>query len=105
MAIFENGWTPDLTRDQGIQLVVDAIEAGIQNDLGSGSNVDICVITKEGTDLLRNYKKSAQRILKDPASVKFPHGTTPVIKTTIEEIQQKLASVDIEESNETVESL
>merc|ERR1711916_205192 len=36
MSIFENGWTANLTRDQGIQLVVDAIEAGIQNDLGSG---------------------------------------------------------------------
>jgi len=105
MSIFENGWTANLTRDQGIQLVVDAIEAGIQNDLGSGSNVDICVITKDGSELLRNYKKSAQRILKDPASVKFPHGTTPVIKTTIEEIQEKLASVEIAETDEPVESL
>ena len=27
---------------------LDAIKAGIFNDLGSGSNVDLCVITKEG---------------------------------------------------------
>jgi len=26
--------------------VADAIRAGIFNDLGSGSNVDVCVITK-----------------------------------------------------------
>ena len=26
------------------------------NDLGSGSNVDICVITKEGSQMLRNYE-------------------------------------------------
>lgn len=33
-------------RDEGVQIVVDAICAGIFNDLGSGSNVDVCVITK-----------------------------------------------------------
>lgn len=28
-------------------LVIEAISAGIYHDLGSGSNVDYCVITKE----------------------------------------------------------
>jgi hypothetical protein len=26
------------------------------NDLGSGSNVDLCVITKDGVEYLRNYE-------------------------------------------------
>ena len=33
-------------REEGIQLVSEAICAGIFNDLGSGSNVDVWVITK-----------------------------------------------------------
>ena len=33
-------------RDEGIKLVCEAICSGIFNDLGSGSNVDVCVITK-----------------------------------------------------------
>jgi len=33
-------------RDEGVKLVVESICAGIFNDLGSGSNVDVCVITK-----------------------------------------------------------
>ena len=33
-------------REQAINLVHHAIKAGIFNDLGSGSNVDVCVITK-----------------------------------------------------------
>lgn len=33
-------------RDEGIKIVVEVICAGIFNDLGSGSNVDVCVITK-----------------------------------------------------------
>ena len=31
---------------QGIELVARAIRSGIFNDLGSGSNVDLCIITK-----------------------------------------------------------
>lgn len=30
--------------------------AGIYNDLGSGSNVDLCIITKGKVDYLRNYE-------------------------------------------------
>lgn len=33
-----------------------AIRSGIFNDLGSGSNVDVVVITKEGTETMRNYE-------------------------------------------------
>ena len=36
------------TIQEGIQLAVDAVRAGIDNDLGSGSQVDVCVISKEG---------------------------------------------------------
>lgn len=35
-----------LQRDEGIEIVCEAICSGIFNDLGSGSNVDVCVITK-----------------------------------------------------------
>ena len=33
---------------QGIRLAVEAVKAGIENDLGSGSQVDVCVISREG---------------------------------------------------------
>lgn len=39
-------------------LVRAAIQAGIMDDLGSGNNIDICVITKEGVDYLRPYQES-----------------------------------------------
>jgi len=48
-------------RDEGVKLVVESICAGIFNDLGSGSNVDVCVITKVSvlmpnpTSCLRGY--------------------------------------------------
>jgi 20S proteasome subunit beta 2 len=34
---------------EGVRLAVDAVRAGIDNDLGSGSQVDVCVIGQGGT--------------------------------------------------------
>lgn len=39
----------------------DAIAAGIFCDLGSGSNVDLCVITEKGVDYLRGYDRPVQK--------------------------------------------
>lgn len=46
MAVLESGYKDDMTKEEAIKLVQNAIRAGIFNDLGSGSNVDICVIAK-----------------------------------------------------------
>jgi 20S proteasome subunit beta 2 len=48
MAVFEDGYKEDLTKEEGMDLVTRAIRSGIFNDLGSGSNVDLCIITKDG---------------------------------------------------------
>ena len=46
MSVFEADYREDLSREEACTLVARAIKAGIFNDLGSGSNVDLCVITK-----------------------------------------------------------
>jgi 20S proteasome subunit beta 2 len=56
MSVFESRWKPDMTEEEGKQLVRDAIASGIFNDLGSGSNVDLCVITKNTSTLLRPHE-------------------------------------------------
>lgn len=47
--------------EEGKRLVRDAIAAGIFCDLGSGSNVDLCVITEKGVDYLRGYDQPVQK--------------------------------------------
>lgn len=45
MAVLESPDHPGLSREQGIELVTSAeLLPGIENDLGSGSQVDICVL-------------------------------------------------------------
>jgi 20S proteasome subunit beta 2 len=52
-------------RQGAVDLVSRAIRSGIFNDLGSGSNVDVAVITKSGTQMMRNYEM--------PVSTMLPH--------------------------------
>ncbi|PVG01258.1 putative 20S proteasome beta2 subunit [Serendipita vermifera] len=75
MAIFETEWEAGLDREAAIALVSKAIQAGIFNDLGSGSNVDVCVITKDRTDMMRNYLKPNEKVEKEKR-YKFARGTT-----------------------------
>ena len=41
--------------EEAKKLVSEAIAAGIFNDLGSGSNIDLAVISKSKLDFLRPY--------------------------------------------------
>ena len=97
MSVFETQWTNNLTREDAIEICSKAIDAGIFNDLGSGSNVDVCVITEKNTELLRNYKKPNQRE-KKMRNYKFAPGTTAVLNEKIitkEEISKYVTVQDI----------
>lgn len=56
MSVFESRWKSDMSEEEGKQLIRDAIAAGVFNDLGSGSNIDLCVIKKDSTEYLRGYE-------------------------------------------------
>ncbi|XP_062516236.1 LOW QUALITY PROTEIN: proteasome subunit beta type-7-like [Corticium candelabrum] len=78
MAGFEAHYHPDMEEEDAKLLVRNAIAAGVFNDLGSGTNIDLCVITADKTDYLRPF---------DEANVKgerqedysYKRGTTAVL--------------------------
>lgn len=61
MSVLEHGWHPNLEYEEGKQLVREAISAGVFNDLGSGSNIDLCVITAKGANYLRTDTVASER--------------------------------------------
>jgi len=100
--VFESKWQRDLTRDQAVKICAEAIQAGIFNDLGSGSNVDVCVITPEKTQLLRNYITPNVRE-KKMRDYKFKRGTTAILNEKIitkEEISKYVTVEDVGETGE-----
>ena len=82
MSVFETAWRPKLNQEQAVKLCSEAIQAGIFNDLGSGSNVDVAIITPEKTTLRRNYVKPNERSAK-LKSYAFQPGTTAVLNEKV----------------------
>jgi len=78
MAVFERGFKENMEEEEAKDLVAQAIEAGIFNDLGSGSNVDVCVIKKDKTDYIRPFRLPNPRNEK-AASYRYHPGSTQVL--------------------------
>jgi 20S proteasome subunit beta 2 len=104
MAVFESGWRSTMNEGEAIALVQRAIGAGIFNDLGSGSNCDICIIRMDGTVLYnRNMVKPNEiaplrNAIRHSDRFVLPTGTTPVLHTVAEKhmttMSEQFASLD-----------
>jgi 20S proteasome subunit beta 2 len=64
MSILERGYHRRLNVTEATELVQAAIVAGIQNDLGSGSQVDLCVIRPDGSSQMTRCVVPSQ-VLED----------------------------------------
>ncbi|MEW5303335.1 MAG: hypothetical protein WDW38_001659 [Sanguina aurantia] len=83
MAVFENGYKDDMDVEEAKALVTAAIRSGIYNDLGSGSNVDLAIITKEGTTILRNHEFLQAKTYQRKQPMSYKPGTTTIIKERV----------------------
>lgn len=100
MAVLEANWKQDLTREEAINLCAEAIEAGIWNDLGSGSNVDVCVMeVGKPSQLYRNLRTPNQRATKSQ-SYKFKRGTTAVLDSRVRDL---VDIIDVEVTPQAME--
>lgn len=93
MSVFESEFKDDMTEEEARKIVHKAISAGIYNDLGSGSNVDLCVIYKDRINFLRGYDESNQR--KFRRTYDIPRGATTVLKETVYNIKNLVTVEDV----------
>merc|ERR1712080_551999 len=56
MSVLEHNWKPNMELEDAKKLVYEAVSAGVFNDLGSGSNVDLCILKDGVKELIRPYK-------------------------------------------------
>jgi 20S proteasome subunit beta 2 len=88
MSVFESEWREDMNEAEATELVKKGILAGIYNDLGSGSNVDTCVIRMDGTKtlvrgaLVPNQVAPIRALINHSSKLTMNKGTTAVLKTT-----------------------
>jgi len=86
MSVLEAGWRENLEEAEAKQLARDAIAAGIFNDMGSGSNVDLVVIkANEQVEYLRGYDEANVKGTRRD-KYKYPKGTTAVLTESVRKI-------------------
>jgi 20S proteasome subunit beta 2 len=99
MSVFETRYKEDMTEEEGVILVRDAIRAGIMNDLGSGSRVDITIIRKDDVTRTRTYENTAgdasdyKSKYVRPSKMTPPAGTTMVIEESFRPHKQPPSSM------------
>jgi len=71
MGIMENHYKEDMTQEEAVKVVVAAIEGGIYHDLGSGSNVDVCIIKRGKVEYMRNLKSDNHKMYSKPEGYQF----------------------------------
>jgi 20S proteasome subunit beta 2 len=74
ISVLETRFKDDLSREEAINIAINAIAAGIYHDLGSGSNVDYYIITKSKVGKYRNAV-----LYKDFPSVSIYFGVSKII--------------------------
>ncbi|KAK3087039.1 hypothetical protein FSP39_000856, partial [Pinctada imbricata] len=94
MSVFEDGYKPDMEKEDAMRLVRNAIAAGIFNDLGSGSNVDLCVITKDKVEYLRPFDEANLKGQRQ-GSYRYKKGTTAVLKKEVKKIPIEVVKTQV----------
>uniref|UniRef100_A0AAV1T5H4 Proteasome subunit beta n=1 Tax=Peronospora matthiolae TaxID=2874970 RepID=A0AAV1T5H4_9STRA len=93
MSVFEHGYKDDMTENEAKTLVQDAILAGIFNDLGSGSNVDVTTIKKvnDKVEVVKEFNCIKPNEVSELRSqidrnivTHIPRGATHVLSSTTE---------------------
>ena len=82
MSVLESRHRSDLTVEEAIQICKDAVGAGITNDLGSGSQIDLCIISASGVKY--------QRAVVKEESLPMSHGE----RASDELLRQRNAAAD-----------
>jgi len=86
MGVMETKFKENMTEDEAKQLCIEAIEAGVYYDLGSGSNVDLMVIKRGKSEYLRNVKSDNSKVYSKPGGYTFSKDRVVVL----EEYKKKL---------------
>ncbi|XP_051892902.1 proteasome subunit beta type-7 [Pristis pectinata] len=89
MAVFEDRYKQDMEEEEAKQLVQDAIAAGIFSDLGSGSNIDLCVITKNKMDYLRPHDIANKKGVRQ-GNYKYRRGVTGVLTQSVTPLELEM---------------
>ncbi|KAK9510270.1 hypothetical protein O3M35_005090 [Rhynocoris fuscipes] len=92
MSVLEAQWRPNMTEEEGKQLIRNAIIAGIFNDLGSGSSCDLCIIRKNSVEYIRPFDVANVKGIRQ-GNYKFRPGSTAVLQKKVIPLEVEVEEV------------
>ena len=87
MAILETEYREGMNQQEAEALVVKAIEAGVYHDLGSGSNVDVCVIKRGKVEYKRPVKSDNRKVFAKPDGYQYRADRVQVLEEYKHKVQ------------------
>lgn len=81
MGVLDAGFRKDMDEHEAVALGMAAVEAGIMNDLYSGSNIDYVVIDARGARTVRNAKVVAKREACD--RIRYPQDSVTISREEV----------------------
>lgn len=103
ISILEARYHEDLTLEEAKALAVEAVSAGILYDNSSGANVDLCVITENNCEYLRNYKLIGKRLVPAQLNDVLIPDNLPTLGEKVYQLGKQGAKAQSEDSNKIVE--
>nr|CDS32208.1 proteasome subunit beta type 7 [Hymenolepis microstoma] len=94
MSVLETNFRPNMNREEAMELVRQAILAGVFNDLYSGTGVDLCVITNKETEYLRHFDIATEKGVRSLSYLPRA-GTTKVNKAEVKKIEYDVVSTRV----------
>ncbi|VDK80933.1 unnamed protein product [Dibothriocephalus latus] len=89
-----SGCLAALSKEEAMQLVKQAIQAGVFNDLYSGTGVDLCVITNKDTEYLRGFDVSCEKGVR--AARYLPKsGKTEVLDRRLQKVEYDVVTTRV----------
>ncbi|KAL5105472.1 Proteasome subunit beta type-7 [Taenia crassiceps] len=94
MSVLETKYRPNMSREEAMELVRQAILAGVFNDLYSGTGVDLCVISGKGSEFLRLYDVPNEKGVRARSYLPKP-GATNFTKSEVKRIEYEVVSTRV----------
>eukprot|EP00210_Caulerpa_lentillifera_P004069 g3882.t1 len=95
MTVLESGYKDGMTRQEAMDLVTRAIRSGVYNDLGSGSNVDLLIVTKDGGEMIRGHQILNAKTYTRRLPFSYANGPAMVTKEQLISLKDVIVEDDV----------
>nr|VZI39511.1 unnamed protein product [Spirometra erinaceieuropaei] len=94
MSVLEANFKPQMDKEEAMELVMQAIRAGVFNDLYSGTGVDLCVITNKDAEYIRCFDVCCKKGVRG-ARYLPKDGKTEILQRRLQKVEYDVVTTRV----------